>query len=73
MQHAYGNRGYGKKTNLEQYEEAIADYDEAIRLGPNDARYHNRGSMQRRKLGQYESAIADYDESLRLKSDAITY
>ena len=59
-----------RNTKQGQYEaDAIADYDEAIRLKPNDAgAYLNRG-IAKQKQGQYEAAIADYDEAIRLKPD----
>jgi tetratricopeptide (TPR) repeat protein len=51
-----------------QYERAIQDYDEAIRLRPNYAKaFNNRGNAYR-KLGQNERAIEDYDEAIHLKS-----
>lgn len=47
-------------------QEAIAEYDEAIRLNPLDAvAYNNRGNAYN-DLGQLERAIADYDEAIRL-------
>ena len=61
-----------QKANLEQYEAAIEDYDEAIRLEPDYATtYHNRG-LAKDALGQYEAAIADYDEAIRLNPDYAT-
>ena len=57
-----------------QYEGAIADYDEAIRINPNYATDYNSRGFTKRRLGQYEGAIADYDEAIRLKPDfAIAY
>ena len=48
---------------------ALADYDKAIRLNPNDAEaYLNRG-MAYNKIGQYFAAIIDYDTAIRLKPD----
>ncbi|MHA7840923.1 MAG: tetratricopeptide repeat protein, partial [Gammaproteobacteria bacterium] len=62
---AYHNRGLAKRQ-LGRYAEAIADYDEALRLNPAKAEaYHNRG-YAKRQLGRYTEAIADYDEALRL-------
>ena len=47
-------------------EEAIARYDEAIRLDPQDAAaYINRGNAND-YLGQHQRAIDDYDEAIRL-------
>ena len=60
--------------NLGQYEKAIKDYDEAIRLDPQRAvAYYNRGFTYD-NLGQYEKAIQDYDEAIRLDpQDALAY
>ena len=50
-------------------EDAIADYDEAIRRRPNDSEtYYNRGTAKQ-DLGRFEDAIADYDEAIRLRPD----
>ena len=47
---------------------ALADYNEAIRLDPNDADYYNnRGSSWHLK-GDDDRAIADYDEAIRRNS-----
>ena len=52
--------------NLGQYDLAIREYDEAIRLKPSDARaYYNRGLDYANK-GQFERAIQDYDHAIRL-------
>jgi len=48
------------------YERAIADYNEAIRLNPQDAlAFNSRGNAWWTK-GDYERAIADYNEAIRL-------
>jgi len=45
---------------------AIQDYDQAIRLNPQyAAAYHNRGIIHARN-GEYERAVQDYDEAIRL-------
>ncbi len=47
-------------------QEAIAEYDEALRLNPQDAvAYANRG-LTYLNLGDYQRAIANLDEALRL-------
>jgi tetratricopeptide (TPR) repeat protein len=48
------------------YDHAIADYDEAIRLDPTYANaFNNRGNTYYRKAN-YDRAIADYNEAIRL-------
>ena len=54
------------KNALGKLDEAIADYDKAIRLDPDDARtYYNRGNANI-SLGRYNLAISDYDEAIQL-------
>lgn len=49
------------------FEGAIADYNEAIRLEPEDAQaYNNRGNSWK-TLKQYNKAIADFTEAIRLE------
>ena len=62
---AYYNRGiaYWAKGD---YDRAIADYSESIRLIPGDARaYVSRGIAYRAK-GDFDRAIADCNEAIRL-------
>ena len=48
------------------HDRAIKDYDETIRLDPQDARaYYSRGNAYG-KLGQTERANQDFDEAIRL-------
>ena len=61
----YNSRGNAWGING-QYDKAIADFDEAIRLNPQDALiYVNRGHARYRK-GDNDVAIADYGEAIRL-------
>ena len=62
---AYHNRGKAWSEKGD-YDKAIADYNEAIRLDPKFAiAYHNRGGAWGSK-GDYDKAIADYNEVIRL-------
>jgi tetratricopeptide (TPR) repeat protein len=48
------------------YDQAIADYDEAIRLDPSDAEVFNSRGVAHHHKGDYDQAIADYSEAIRL-------
>lgn len=68
---APGALGYLCKGNaynkLEQYQLAVENYSEAIRLKPDFAEsYASRGSTYS-KLGHQQSAVDDYNEAIRLK------
>ncbi len=59
------NRGNAKNM-LGKYEEAIEDYNEALRLNPQYAEtYYNRG-IARQMIGKHREAIGDYDEAIRV-------
>jgi tetratricopeptide (TPR) repeat protein len=62
---AFDNRGVAYK-HKGQYDLALEDYEQAIRLNPSNAHaYNNRGVVYRIK-GEYARAIADYDEAISL-------
>ena len=66
LQHkAAGNECY----KVKDYEGAIADYGEAIRLNRNHAvAFYNRG-LARNAVGDNAGAVADYDQAIRLDPD----
>ena len=65
---AFSNRGLAYKRKS-QWDEAIADYSEALRLKPNDAQvFNNRGNAFYYN-GQLDRAIEDYDDAIRLQPD----
>jgi tetratricopeptide (TPR) repeat protein len=64
--HVNRGNGYNKKRD---YDRALADYDQAIRLKPDYATaYHNRGLIYRTKR-DYDRAIVDFDQAIRLQQD----
>jgi tetratricopeptide (TPR) repeat protein len=64
---AFDNRGVAYRLKGE-YDHALQDYEQAIKLNPGNANaYNNRGIIYRIK-GEYARAIADYDEAIWLKN-----
>ncbi|MFZ1109035.1 MAG: tetratricopeptide repeat protein [Rhodomicrobium sp.] len=62
-------RGAMAAYDAGDYDRAISDYNQAIRLKPDYAdAYNNRGNAYRAK-GDNDRAIADYDQAIRLKPD----
>ena len=55
---AYGNKG--------DYDRAIADFTEAIRVDPKLATAFSNRGLAYEKKGSYDRAIADYNEAIRL-------
>jgi tetratricopeptide (TPR) repeat protein len=57
-----------------EYDIAIADFNDALRIGPpSGIIFHNRGNALRSK-GDFAHAIADYDEAIRLNpKEAYSY
>ncbi len=60
----YYNRGLAY-ARLGQYAEAVADFDEALRLRPGDADARVNRGIARTQWGRYAEAEADFDEALR--------
>ena len=64
---AFDNRGVAYRLKGE-YDHALQDYEQAIRLNPDSAdAYNNLGVIYRIK-GDYDRAIAAYDEAIWLKN-----
>lgn len=75
LAYAYYQQGL-KKEQIDEHEierrtlkTAIDDYDEAIRLDPNETRYYSQRASLNGKLGRFEAAIDDYDEVIRRVPD----
>jgi tetratricopeptide (TPR) repeat protein len=65
---AYNNRGvaYRVKAN---YTQAIDDFNEAIRLVPDNANAFNNRGVAHRNIGDLDRAVADYDQAILIKPD----
>ena len=61
---AYNQRGLAQSRRGE-FDKALADYDLAARLVPNNPTYLGNRAVIRLRLKQYEPALADYLEALR--------
>ena len=66
---AYNNRAIAK-ANLGQYREAIADYDEAIRLKPNNPEAYNNRAVSKLRLGDVDAARQDLQTAIELAEKA---
>jgi tetratricopeptide (TPR) repeat protein len=66
-------RGRAWKERRE-YEKALTDLNEAIRLDPERPAYFSNRGMVYDRLGEYDRAIGDYDQALRRDpTDSLTY
>src|SRR5215468_3312209 len=69
---AFNNRGIGYRLKGD-YDRAIQDYNQAIKLNPRFAvAYNNRGVAHEYK-NEYDRAISDYDQAIKLKPSAEAY
>ena len=63
---AYFNRGLSK-AKLQDYRGAIADYNKAIELTPDDVGAYNNRGIAKKNLQDYRGAIADYNKAIELE------
>ncbi len=62
---SYGDRGHCWLVKGDVVK-AIADYDEALRLNPNNAKMRQQRGVAMERAGRYDDAIADQTEAIRL-------
>src|SRR5205823_8867076 len=81
MDHKYGDelsavyqqRGYAA-ANDQRYGDAINDYNEALKLTPQEApRIHEQRAAVEMKIQDYDKALADYSELIKLKPNEARY
>ena len=63
----YGKRGleYSKEK---EYDRAISDYNEAMRIDPGDALFFNQRGSAFLQKGDYDRAIQEFSEAIRTQS-----
>jgi Flp pilus assembly protein TadD, contains TPR repeats len=69
---AYQGRGYAFAKN-QQFQEAIQDYTEALKLKSNDPRIYEQRAAVEMKMYDYDKAVADYSELIKLKPNEVRY
>lgn len=62
------NRQGDRYYDLEQYEEAVKSYTEAIQLQANNSMFYNNRGCAYGGLGEYDKAISDYNKAIELDS-----
>lgn len=68
----YQQRGYAAATN-QQFQDAINDYGEAIKINPQDPRIYEQRAAVEMKLNDNDKALADYSEAIKLKPNEVRY
>jgi tetratricopeptide (TPR) repeat protein len=69
----YQQRGYAA-ANEQRYGDAINDYDEALKLTPQQApRIHEQRAAVEMKIQDFDRALADYSELIKLKPNDVKY
>jgi tetratricopeptide (TPR) repeat protein len=69
----YQRRGYAAAKE-QRYEDAINDYDEALKLTPQDAtRIHEQRAAVEMKIQAYDKALADYSDLIKQKPNEVRY
>ena len=66
------NRQGDRYYDLEQYEEAVKSYTEAIQLQANNSMFYNNRGCAYDNLGEYDKAISDYNKAIELDPESST-
>jgi len=68
----YQRRGYAD-VSQQQYQDAISEYSEALKLTPQDVRIYEQRAAVEMKINDYDKALADYSEIIKLKPNEVRY
>jgi tetratricopeptide (TPR) repeat protein len=68
----YQGRGYASLKN-QQYQDAIQDFTEALKIKSNDTRVYEQRAAAEMKVYDYDKALADYSEASKLKPNEVRY
>jgi tetratricopeptide (TPR) repeat protein len=70
----YAWRGWIKSEYLQQYQDAILDYTQAIKINPGDVDLYQYRAMIYRYLEKYQNAIIDYTQAIKINpGDDVLY
>eukprot|EP00357_Protocruzia_adherens_P035237 CAMPEP_0115010168 /NCGR_PEP_ID=MMETSP0216-20121206/23130_1 /TAXON_ID=223996 /ORGANISM="Protocruzia adherens, Strain Boccale" /LENGTH=131 /DNA_ID=CAMNT_0002378281 /DNA_START=44 /DNA_END=440 /DNA_ORIENTATION=- len=59
-------------SDLGQYQQAIANYEEAIELDPNDSITYNNKGITHSKQGNFKAAVTSYNRALNINPNDST-
>jgi tetratricopeptide (TPR) repeat protein len=68
----YQGRGYAAAKS-QQFQEAIQDFTEALKIKSNDPRIYEQRAAAEMKVYDYDKALADYSEASKLKPNEVRY
>jgi len=68
----YQGRGYTAAKN-QQFQEAVQDFTEALKIKSNDPRIYEQRAAAEMKVYDYDKALADYSEASKLKPNEVRY
>src|SRR5215470_11765437 len=68
----YQQRGYAD-ANEQNFQDAINEYSEAVKLTPQDVRIYEQRAAVEMKIQDYDKALADYSEVIKLKPNEVRY
>jgi tetratricopeptide (TPR) repeat protein len=69
---AYERRGYALAKS-QQFQDAVTDYTEAIKIKSNEPRLYEERAYAEMKIYAYDKALDDYAELIKLKPNEVRY